>query len=63
MFTYIIRRLLYGLLIMLFASMVMYTIVAMNPAGGPLNQAWYIVQSIPNFGSLRRSNARPSWMR
>lgn len=52
MITYLLRRSLYGLLIIFLTSIVMYVIVVSNPAGGPLNEAWIEAQHVPGFNNL-----------
>lgn len=52
MITYLLRRSLYGLLIVFLASIVMFSIVMVNPAGGPLNAAWNAAQSVPGFNYM-----------
>lgn len=43
MTTYLIRRILYGVLIIFLTSIVMFTVVTIDPAGGPTNEAWNLV--------------------
>ncbi len=43
MTTYLIRRILYGVLIIFLTSIVMFTVVTIDPAGGPANEAWNLV--------------------